>query len=172
LGRVNLRWADTDRQHGLMRDESSTLVRPAVQRVAGGTRFGVHLEVDGTVQGVGFRPFAYRLETELELDGFVRNTGGRVVIEAAGSRNTLDELIRRVTADAPPLARVAKVTQRELHPSPAATRGFRIETSDAASHASGLPGSSTLSSANNYREFAERLEPRSCGINHLWRRDR
>jgi hydrogenase maturation protein HypF len=42
------------------------------------------MEVRGTVQGVGFRPFVYRLASRLGLDGTVRNAGGYVVVEAAG----------------------------------------------------------------------------------------
>ena len=40
--------------------------------------------VEGVVQGVGFRPFVWRLATELGLAGRVRNAAGRVEIEAAG----------------------------------------------------------------------------------------
>src|ERR1700692_4581336 len=39
------------------------------------------IAVHGTVQGVGFRPFVYRLAVELGLEGTVRNTDGHVVIE-------------------------------------------------------------------------------------------
>lgn len=112
-----------------MRDDGTTLVQPAAHTPTGRAQLRHEIEVDGTVQGVGFRPFVYRLATELGIDGFVRNTGGKVVIDAAGSRASLDELLRRLSVDAPPLARVTKVTQRALHPAPAATGGFRIETS-------------------------------------------
>ena len=45
----------------------------------------VQIEVEGTVQGVGFRPFVYRLARELELAGWVRNTRNGVLIETEGS---------------------------------------------------------------------------------------
>ncbi len=87
------------------------------------------LDVRGTVQGVGFRPFVYRVATELGLNGSVRNAGGHVLIEAAGDRAALTELARRLAADAPPLARVREVVVAELAAVP--RHGpFRIERSN------------------------------------------
>ncbi len=78
------------------------------------------LHVEGVVQGVGFRPFVWRLATELGLAGRVRNAAGRVEIEAAGSREALDALARRLRSDAPPRARVERVTVLPLDPARAA----------------------------------------------------
>ena len=77
-------------------------------------RVGHALEVEGVAQGVGFRPFVYRLARELELDGVVRNTAGRVEIEATGGPAALDEFARRLSTDAPPRARVERVVVRPL----------------------------------------------------------
>ncbi len=74
------------------------------------------IEVDGVVQGVGFRPFVYRLARELGLGGSVRNAAGRVEIEAIGARAALDGFERRLRADAPPRARVERVTARTADP--------------------------------------------------------
>ena len=71
-------------------------------------------EVDGVVQGVGFRPFVYRLARDLELDGEVRNAAGRVEIEAAGSLSHLEAFARRLREDAPPRSRVERVVVRDL----------------------------------------------------------
>ncbi len=68
------------------------------------------LHVEGVVQGVGFRPFVWRLATELGLAGRVRNAAGRVEIVAAGSTAGLDDMARRLRTDAPPRARVERVT--------------------------------------------------------------
>ena len=87
------------------------------------------LDVRGTVQGVGFRPFVYRVATELGLNGSVRNAGGHVLIEAAGKRASLTELARRLAADAPPLAHVREVVVAELSAIPSFA-AFRIERSD------------------------------------------
>ena len=54
------------------------------------------ISVRGTVQGVGFRPFVYRLASTLGLRGFVRNEGGRVLIEAEGEPSQLDRFLDQV----------------------------------------------------------------------------
>ena len=70
--------------------------------------------VEGVVQGVGFRPFVWRLATELGLAGRVRNAAGRVEIEAAGPGVAVDDFARRLRTDAPPRARVERVTVATL----------------------------------------------------------
>ncbi|MDQ1323108.1 MAG: hydrogenase maturation protein HypF, partial [Chloroflexota bacterium] len=72
--------------------------------------------VEGVVQGVGFRPFVWRLATELGLAGRVRNAAGRVEVEAAGPDAALDAFARRLRTDAPPRARVERVTVAPLDP--------------------------------------------------------
>ena len=67
------------------------------------------LHVDGIVQGVGFRPFVYRLAHELGLRGSVRNDPRGVTIEAEGTSDVLDRFAARIVSDAPPLARVDDV---------------------------------------------------------------
>lgn len=52
----------------------------------------------GIVQGIGFRPTALRLATELGITGTVCNTGGNVTITANGNNEALDAFIRRLTA--------------------------------------------------------------------------
>jgi len=84
--------------------------------------------VGGTVQGVGFRPFVYRLALELGLVGFVANDSAGVVVEAEGPAAALDQLGVRLTAGAPALARVAKVEATGLAPR-GEEAGFRIVTS-------------------------------------------
>ena len=67
------------------------------------------IRVTGVVQGVGFRPFVWRLAHELGLFGWVRNDGQGVEIAAQGASEQLVELMRRLRADAPVLARVDAV---------------------------------------------------------------
>jgi hydrogenase maturation protein HypF len=59
------------------------------------------LVVEGVVQGVSFRPFVWRLATELGLAGRVRNAAGRVEIEVAGPAAALDAFASRLRTDAP-----------------------------------------------------------------------
>ncbi len=61
--------------------------------------------VTGRVQGVGFRPFVYRLAQRLELLGRVQNLAGQVLIEAEGKPSSLDAFAAALLAEAPPLAR-------------------------------------------------------------------
>ncbi|MGH1553886.1 acylphosphatase [Streptomyces sp. L7] len=59
--------------------------------------------MDGTVQGVGFRPFVYRTAAELGLDGWVANVDGHVEGEVAGPPRSIAEFAARLRADAPVL---------------------------------------------------------------------
>ncbi|MDP9386578.1 MAG: acylphosphatase, partial [Actinomycetota bacterium] len=74
------------------------------------------LRVRGTVQGVGFRPFVYRCAVELGLSGSVSNDSEGVLVEAEGPPGALDELVRRLAEDAPPLAQVDAVEVRAVPP--------------------------------------------------------
>lgn len=60
--------------------------------------------IGGRVQGVGFRPFVFRLAQRFGLTGHVQNTSGQVVIEAAGEKKLLDAFGAALLAEAPPLA--------------------------------------------------------------------
>ncbi len=65
--------------------------------------------VEGVVQGVGFRPHAYRLALELALAGFVGNDERGVVVEVEGSAGAVEAFRVRLGAEAPPLAVVERV---------------------------------------------------------------
>jgi hydrogenase maturation protein HypF len=62
------------------------------------------VRVTGTVQGVGFRPYVYRLAGELSLGGFVLNDAHGVLIEVEGSATVVDRFLERLPSEAPPLA--------------------------------------------------------------------
>ena len=66
----------------------------------------LRIEVEGAVQGVGFRPFIYRLASELRLAGWVKNTSNGVVIEVEGAVPVVKTFLERMRADAPPSASV------------------------------------------------------------------
>lgn len=103
----------------------------------------LHLQVTGAVQGVGFRPFIYRLAQELKLGGFVRNGGNGVSVEVEGSPRALTAFRERVEREAPPHARIYAVEPRLLEPR--GYHGFSIDESshDACSSAMILPDLAT-----------------------------
>ena len=94
--------------------------------------------VRGVVQGVGFRPFVYRLALEEGLAGFIGNDTDGVTIEVEGPAERVEAFLRRLPVEAPPLARIDSVAAREL----AATgeAGFRIVASEVLGRVStGIP---------------------------------
>jgi hydrogenase maturation protein HypF len=102
----------------------SVSARPGAA-VAGRRRASVRVE--GTVQGVGFRPYVYRLAGELGLDGFVLNDSHGVLIEIEGGPEPVEAFLIRLAAEAPPLARVEAVNASETEPTGVA--GFTIRES-------------------------------------------
>ncbi len=99
--------------------------------------------VRGVVQGVGFRPFVYRLALEEGLTGFVGNDTDGVSIEIEGPEERVEAFLQRLSAEPPPLARIDLVEVHELGACEiAATNatGFQIIASDAKGHVStGIP---------------------------------
>lgn len=83
------------------------------------------IRVRGAVQGVGFRPFVYRVAHELGLVGWVFNDAEGVAIEVQGSADTLATFELRLRSDAPPLSRVESLVASQ-RPVSAAEAGFQI----------------------------------------------
>ena len=72
------------------------------------------VEVSGIVQGVGFRPYIYRLARENHLAGTIRNTSSGVSIEIQGEKPAVDAFISRLPREAPPLARITDIVTVDL----------------------------------------------------------
>ena len=72
------------------------------------------LLVSGIVQGVGFRPFVYKLSCELGLSGSVCNTAAGVMIEIEGDKKSVEEFCRLLPLRAPELARIDKILREDL----------------------------------------------------------
>jgi len=72
---------------------------------------GARLRITGIVQGVGFRPFVYRLARRMGLTGAVWNDGGDVVVEAVGDETTLERFVLALPAEAPPAAVIDRLTR-------------------------------------------------------------
>jgi len=75
-----------------------------------------HISVHGIVQGVGFRPFVYRLATDLNLKGWVCNTSEDVRIEIEGEREAIEQFCLELRMKAPPLACIEDIAITYHHP--------------------------------------------------------
>ncbi|MCC7451889.1 MAG: carbamoyltransferase HypF [Anaerolineae bacterium] len=91
-----------------------------------GTR--VRVVIGGAVQGVGFRPFIYRLATSLGLTGWVGNSSQGVEIEAEGSPRSLESFLSRIEAEKPPRALIQRMDYGWLEP--VGYTAFEIHHSD------------------------------------------
>ncbi|MCR4408881.1 MAG: carbamoyltransferase HypF [Candidatus Saccharicenans sp.] len=91
------------------------------------TRKAFRLIVRGTVQGVGFRPFIYRLASRLGFSGFVRNIGEGVEIYLEKEGGELEEFLESLRDEAPPLARIEGVDYQPVEP--LGRSGFEIDRS-------------------------------------------
>jgi hydrogenase maturation protein HypF len=108
------------------------LRNPAVAQVAAvAERRRLRLAVRGAVQGVGFRPFVYRLATELGLAGWVSNDPRGVQVEVEGEEGALERFRARLVAEAPPLAAIHGVEEAWEEAEGGEAR-FEIRGSDAA----------------------------------------
>ena len=94
------------------------------------------IQINGIVQGVGFRPFVYRIAMENNLNGWVQNTSGGVIIEVEGRDEDLRQFISLLQLDLPPLARVE--TFREETIPHTGYSGFAIKPSEKISQAYSL----------------------------------
>ena len=84
------------------------------------------IDVHGIVQGVGFRPTVHRLATSLRLAGSIANTAGGVTIEVQGPEDAVHAFVARLSAEAPPLARITGVREHDMDRTSA--DGFHILT--------------------------------------------
>ncbi|MEN3046869.1 MAG: carbamoyltransferase HypF [Candidatus Hydrothermales bacterium] len=75
-------------------------------------RFLIRLQ--GKVQGVGFRPFVYRIALENNLSGFVKNSTEGAVIEVEGESKNLKKFIRELKEKKPPLVEYTHIEIKEI----------------------------------------------------------
>ncbi len=72
--------------------------------------------VEGVVQGVGFRPYVYRLAREEGLAGYVLNDERGVLLDVEGDCEAVERFVARLPAEAPPLASIESVAWASLPP--------------------------------------------------------
>lgn len=80
----------------------------------GAAREGLRIHIDGIVQGVGFRPFVHGLAERHGLNGWVINTSAGVDVEVEGDEAALAAFATAIETDAPPLARIDRVTRERI----------------------------------------------------------
>jgi hydrogenase maturation protein HypF len=115
----------------------------------------VRARVEGTVQGVGFRPYVYRLAGELGVAGHVLNDARGVVVEVEAPSDTVQRFLTRLPLEAPPLALVERVTAEPVEE--LGELGFSIRESPAGGEprAAVTPDSATCADC-----LAELFDPR------------
>lgn len=95
--------------------------------------------IKGVVQGVGFRPFLYRLAKKLGLSGIIKNTQSGVEIIASGDENCLNHFRKAILEEKPPNAFIREISVEEISPEVwqknygDALKGVRIVKEDDAS---------------------------------------
>jgi hydrogenase maturation protein HypF len=96
----------------------------------------IHIAIRGAVQGVGFRPFIYRLASELHLAGWVLNSPQGVFTEAEGERASLEAFIIRIEREKPPRASIQSLEYSFLDV--CGYHSFEIRTSTSAGETTAL----------------------------------
>jgi hydrogenase maturation protein HypF len=124
--------------------------------VSEAVRAGVR--VAGTVQGVGFRPFVYGLATRLGLSGLVGNDADGVFAEVEGAPAAVAEFLTRLERDAPPLARIERITVEDLIPN--GVPGFTIVASQAGTSRRALVAADTATCEDCLRELNDPADRR------------
>ncbi|MGB9668975.1 MAG: carbamoyltransferase HypF [Anaerolineales bacterium] len=75
---------------------------------------GRYIRISGIVQGVGFRPFIYRLAKQYQLTGWVKNTSAGVEITVNGNFEDIEEFERQLPLQAPPLSKIDRITSQAV----------------------------------------------------------
>jgi hydrogenase maturation protein HypF len=102
-------------------------------------RTAMRVRVKGLVQGVGFRPFVWRLAREEGLSGHVLNDAEGVLAEVWGTPSKIDRFLERLRTDSPPLSRIDEVLAGAIsEPAETPEEGFRIVSSVAGDVATGI----------------------------------
>ena len=76
--------------------------------------FGVRIEIKGRVQGVGFRPFVWRLAQKYKLRGQIYNNISGVIIELWNSKKTVNNFLNILPKELPKLAKLDSITQERI----------------------------------------------------------
>ena len=121
-------------------------------------RIRTAVRVEGIVQGVGFRPFVYALAARLGLGGLVGNDVDGVFAEVEGAPEAVKEFLVSLERDAPPLARIERVTASPLAPDGCAV--FAIAPSEPGGARRALVSADSATCADCLAELADPADRR------------
>jgi len=76
----------------------------------------LEIKITGLVQGVGFRPFVYRLAKELKLSGWVNNSAQGVLIQVEGNPENLTQFLTKLQSENPPRSRIDSLKFKPIEP--------------------------------------------------------
>ncbi len=122
------------------------------------SRKRLRIQVEGIVQGVGFRPFVYSAATHLGVDGVVGNDASGVFVEAEGDPTALAALVTALARDAPTLARVDRVATEVMEAT--GERGFVIVPSPVGGERVTLVAPDAATCTDCLRELADSTDRR------------
>ncbi|RZN44794.1 carbamoyltransferase HypF [archaeon] len=102
------------------------------------------LRIFGTVQGVGFRPFIWRLATSEHLTGYVLNKGGYVEVALEGDTSHIESFVSRLPKELPPRAHIDSIERDRVEDAQFSAFTIRHSESSHSSLPSGIPPDITL----------------------------
>lgn len=111
----------------------------------------IRIQIEGIVQGVGFRPFVYNLARTHNITGFVNNDSNGVFIEAEADTTTLDTFLDKLQNTTPPHAKIMTM-QFKAVPEKQSTR-FQILTSEKSTEPTALIAPDIATCDNCLREL-------------------
>ena len=74
----------------------------------------IQIIITGLIQGVGFRPFVYRIALRHGLHGWVKNTNENVLIRVTGEKNAIHDFLSALKHEAPPASRIESISSEEI----------------------------------------------------------
>ncbi len=119
----------------------------------------LQLEITGQVQGVGFRPFVYRLAAGAGLTGFVLNDARGVTIEIQGPAEAVEQFLADLNEQLPPLAQITRCRQRDID-SVDSEMSFEIKPSVGGEFTDAQVTVDTATCSDCLKELADPADPR------------
>lgn len=117
-----------------------------------------HIQVRGIVQGVGFRPFVYKLAQSLGLMGYVFNSSSGVTIEIEGGEGELNIFIERLSTDPPQLAEITEIAVSDIEAAGSGEFSILRSREETGEFALVSPDAGTCEAC--WRDFGDRLNRR------------